>query len=484
MEKNENNRLFFIQKGGLELVFTKSILEKNIELIELIEVFHQKRDGEERSRYMLLINNIKGYNKLIRMLFNQSETEKKYDYKYIKLIVSILEDSSHLEEVRKSLHDIKEIDKLFKEAFSRFDISDKSLMSNEQVVVIIMHLFTFIGNLCYSGQDIRQKISTQFSMIIERVYKFLEFFEVDNIIHRNILETVLSFLINLSCDDKFRENLGKETKLIRYLITRVMKGVIEKFSSQNQKIFVQYDDIYEKICCLIYNLTFTNNNNISNTTLTYQEKYVSIEYYIELGIIEIIKNYLEKIFNTNFDFTSEASVLRTLMLTSKLTKSTSGELFGSKFYNLIISVTNKNFLKRDSKFVDNTIKILAHYLQNKNKKIVSSEVNLELLSENLREIFLLDYPSIDRDKEKERTINNMSLMISLVGNAPSLSEKFREIVKLLIEIAKEKMDLLRKNSAILLAKIAKSSKSMENCVRELHGMDVLMNVSKFIQINK
>jgi hypothetical protein len=58
------------------------------------------------------------------------------------------------------------------------------------------------------------------------------------------------------------------------------------------------------------------------------------------------------------------------------------------------------------------------------------------------------------------------------------------IVKNLIQIAKEKTDLLRKNSSILLAKIAKSSQEMENFVRDLHGMDVLLNVAKFININK
>lgn len=59
----------------------------------------------------------------------------------------------------------------------------------------------------------------------------------------------------------------------------------------------------------------------------------------------------------------------------------------------------------------------------------------------------------------------------------------KDIIPKIIEIAKEKLDLLRKNSAILLAKIVKSSSPMENFVRELHGMEVLMNVAKFIKLN-
>ena len=58
----------------------------------------------------------------------------------------------------------------------------------------------------------------------------------------------------------------------------------------------------------------------------------------------------------------------------------------------------------------------------------------------------------------------------------------KEIVELIIVICKEKRDLLRKNAAILLARIAKSSNEMEDFVRSLHGMEVLVNISKFIDI--
>ena len=77
----------------------------------------------------------------------------------------------------------------------------------------------------------------------------------------------------------------------------------------------------------------------------------------------------------------------------------------------------------------------------------------------------------------------MSLMISLVGRVPETAEKIRNIVKTLVSIAKDKTDLLRKNSAILLAKIAKASDRMQDFVRENHGMDVLLNIAKFIKID-
>ena len=457
-------------------------MQKNISLIDVIEVFHRDRD----QRYILVINNIKGYNKLISLLFNKSaNTDSKnsdnkisgnynHNYKYIKSLVSILEDSSHNEEVRKTLSDLREIDKLFRAALTQFDISDMNNTKDENVVIIIMHLFTFIGNLCYSVEEIRSKISEQYAIIVEKIYKFLEYFELNNLLHRNIIETVLSFLINLSCYEKFRLTFEqKESKMINFFIVLIMKELtgnkkyIEKFKN--------FDDLYERVCCLIYNLSFTTTNS-----------YSLIEFCVENGIIEIIENYIDNIFNQeknsfpNFNNLTEASLQRTLMLTAKITKLRSGS-FDDKFYNSVISLTNLKFLKINSTIIDNSIKILAHYLQGDKLDKTFSKIDLKILCENLKEIFLFDYLNIDR--EKERVINNMSVMISVLSINPEYSTIFKEIVKNLILIAKEKMDLLRKNSAILLAKIAKSSTSMENYVRELHGMDVLLNIAKFLQIN-
>jgi hypothetical protein len=99
----------------------------------------------------------------------------------------------------------------------------------------------------------------------------------------------------------------------------------------------------------------------------------------------------------------------------------------------------------------------------------------------LTELFLHDYKS---QAEKERIVNNMSLLISILTIYPELVEGLRPIIKIIIDIAKESTDVLRKNAAILLAKIVKSSDTMQNYIRELHGMDILLNVAKFIKVNK
>jgi hypothetical protein len=78
----------------------------------------------------------------------------------------------------------------------------------------------------------------------------------------------------------------------------------------------------------------------------------------------------------------------------------------------------------------------------------------------------------------------MSLINMILVNFANLAHLTKPIVKDIIYIAKEKYDLLRKNSALLLAKIAKSSDEMEQFVRNLHGIEVIMNIAKFIKLDK
>lgn len=77
--------------------------------------------------------------------------------------------------------------------------------------------------------------------------------------------------------------------------------------------------------------------------------------------------------------------------------------------------------------------------------------------------------------QMDRFVNICAAMSAFVDYFPDWIEMLREIVPLLIEIAKEKVDILRKNAAILLAKLAKNEK-LQPYIRELHGIEVLMAI--------
>jgi hypothetical protein len=184
------------------------------------------------------------------------------------------------------------------------------------------------------------------------------------------------------------------------------------------------------------------------------------------------------------------------MLLSKVVKNQSIDFngcFNLLCYKQIYNFIDLKYLGTNAKIVDNAIKIVAYLFHKlipliegncltKEQKEGITELDNKALVKRLVELFQHDYKMITM--EKERIVNNMSLMISITTVYPEMSEGLRPIVKNIIDIAKEMTDVLRKNAAILLAKIAKSSDEMQNYVRELHGMDVLLNVAKFIKVNK
>ena len=55
-------------------------------------------------------------------------------------------------------------------------------------------------------------------------------------------------------------------------------------------------------------------------------------------------------------------------------------------------------------------------------------------------------------------------------------DESKDNIILIINFASNYLNLTRKNSAVLLAKMMKFSTKIDSLVRENHGMDVLMNI--------
>jgi len=106
-------------------------------------------------------------------------------------------------------------------------------------------------------------------------------------------------------------------------------------------------------------------------------------------------------------------------------------------------------------------------------------VSLVTLASQLSEIFREDYPQLNNNKV--RVTNNLSLTISLINLEPKTGFKFADNIKSIINIVSNQIESLRKNAAIVLAKLAKVDTSIYNQIKENHGIDVLMNIHKFIK---
>lgn len=107
-------------------------------------------------------------------------------------------------------------------------------------------------------------------------------------------------------------------------------------------------------------------------------------------------------------------------------------------------------------------------------------LDIKFLVSNLNSTLLIDYKDFHTNKT-ERIVNNMSLGISICTICEDLCLEFKPIIPSLISIAKDKTDFLRKNAAILLAKLSRQG-GLYEYIKELHGIEVIMNIAKFLKL--
>ena len=103
----------------------------------------------------------------------------------------------------------------------------------------------------------RKKIVYKFKQCLYS-YKFeklINIFDSKNILHNNLLESLINLLSNLSCDNRIREDLNYiGVKFFTFLI-----GLCDKIISQME----ENEDLYEKILSLLYNISHSNQQLIT-----------------------------------------------------------------------------------------------------------------------------------------------------------------------------------------------------------------------------
>jgi hypothetical protein len=287
------------------------------------------------------MNGINGYAKLIKFLFeNEKENAAnkiQLSLKEIKTIVEILEDSTQNEAVRKSLIEVRKFEDLFLTSIDQFDISKKEVIDNGECVMILIHFFTFICNVCYSSDNLKKSLGLQFPKIIGKLYKFIEICDENNLFHTNLFESVISFLINISCEISFREKMKEEKPFLRFLIKTIKSKIYE---------ICKIKDLLERGISLLINLSYKDDLN---------------EFYLEEGIGEFLISNIK--FN---DFSIEMInqkedksmfLIRVMMLLSKLTKNEMVKFIKDNiFLEKIILLSDKSFYDKNTLIHDNVIK--------------------------------------------------------------------------------------------------------------------------------
>lgn len=477
--EREDNRyiLCFDMSGGIDALFVflnhpnnnnSNILTKVLTLINLIS---------KNEKYKPLINNVKGYNKLIYFLFStESKKEKKIaiTIEQANIILTILESATLNEASRKTITDIGQLDNMVDIVLKKYEIAK---ITDVPTSNLLSKTFTFICNICYSSNEIRAKISEKVSSIIyEQLNAFIDNYNYEKEYQRNMLSSILSFITNLSCDIKFRKNLSKETKFLKFLSENILIELINNELNLHKNPEV-IDEVYEKTASLFYNLTFIEG-----------EETKLIKYYTSIKIEAFLFYYINHKFNAKKKDTY-LPLLRSLMLLFRIVKY-NPQIF-DKDSNIpeketvldkLVTFFDTKYIAENPDIVEYNIKLWIFLVRNGNEILKSRMKKVVLSCNKILKDDCGNHGENITQKNMQRVVNMMSLHIAICGQFKEEANNMKEIVELMISICKEKTDLVRKNAAILLARIAKSSTEMEDYVRSLHGMDVLVNVSKFLNI--
>ena len=497
-ENEENNYiLFFSISGGIESLFNFLNSRANNDSLILTKLLTLLNLISDNDKYKLLVNSVKGYNKLIQFLFtseanakpedaaSDNKMKKKYadaanDNKHIgvsidqaNIILSILEGATLNDSCRKKITDISHLDQMSEIVLNKYELQK---ISDVKTANLLSKVYTFICNICYSSDEIRKKVSIKVSEIfIKQLNEFIDKYNIELEHHKNLLSSVLSFITNLANDVTFRTNISKEKKFLKFLSDNLLVTMINNELLLKGK---EMDEIYEKTCSLFYNLTFING----------EEKNI-VDYYFEIHIEAFLFYFINHKFNKNKEYLF-TYLLRTIMLLFRIVK------YNQKIFDTespipekesvldnLIDIMNPKFTESHPDIIDYNIKAWV-FLIKSDFKPMNEKGRMAKLIKNCSEMLRKDCGNEAKgvnEKNYQRIVNNLSLLIGIIGKYPDNAKEIKNIIPDIIIICKEKTELLRKNAAVLLAKFARSSEENEQYVRDLHGMEVLLSVSGFIK---
>ena len=477
--KDNNYILFFSISGGIETIFNYLKSQSNTDSDILTQILELLIVIISNSKYLTLINECKGFNQLIDFLFKtESNKDKKLSINLTQadMILTLLEKATLDDACRKKITDIEHIDAMAGIVLTKYVLNQ---VSDIKTANLLSKIYTFICNICYSSNDIRSKIAKGVSdTFFKQLNEFVEKYNIEIEYHRNLLGSVLSFIINMANDIPFRKKVYSEKKFLKFLSEHLLVNLI------NNELFMKedIDEFYEKTCSLFYNVSFIPGEEIQ-----------VIKYYLDIHIETfliyfIVHKYKFKTINNE---NMNLYLQRSLMLLLRLVKFNL-DIFANDskipekddLLNKLLEFFDLKYLEHCSFVIDYIIKIWIFILKSDYDKLNEKE-RIKILTKKTCEVLKAevkeDLTGIN-DKNKERIINNMSLIIAIMGKYKELAKEVKGVIPLAINICKEKTELLRKNAAILMARFAKAEPENEEYLRLLHGMDVLVSISGHLKI--
>ena len=480
--KDNNYILYFSISGGIDMLFNFLKSQANNDSDILTQILELLLIISSNPKYKTLINECKGYNQLIEFLFktesqdNNGEKKLAINLSQANIILELLEKATLDDSCRKRITDIDHIDLMAKIVLSKYELSK---VEDVETANLLTKIYTFICNICYSTTDIRSKIAKGVSdSFFKQLNQFIEKYNIEKEYHKNLLGAVLSFIINMANDIPFRKRVSQEKKFLKFLSQNLLVNLI------NNELFIkeEIDDFYEKTCSLFYNVSFIPGDEIN-----------IINYYLEIHIEKFLFYFIihKYKFKTVGNENLNLYLQRSLMLLLRIVKFNL-DIFNKdnklpekdEILDKLLEFMEEKYLINCPNILDYCIKIWIYILKCGYEKINEND-RIKKLTQKSCNILIKEVKndlSGINDKNYERIINTMSLIIAIMGIYKDLSKEVKVLIPLAINICKEKTELLRKNAAILMARYAKAAPESEEYLRQLHGMEVLVSVSGHLKI--
>lgn len=447
LAKNVDLKAYFYEKKGLEHA-VKLMTNGNIDGFLLLNIFlddnayYQETFVQKHQGLELLLK------QFTQILAEAREKDARL-FDNIEELLELLVTLSQNEKTRVMMKENSSCFNLYKEFFpiylEKYNQEHKSLGS----------YFSLLGNLCFGAGNslIKQAICQETSDFIVKIQPIF----MNNAKYLAPLkESICNLLVNICNDAKIREIFSSNEEFLRTLSEELKSINIVK-----DHRFLGYLQALLGVLC---NICF----QASPTALNYIET-LDLPKSLHIFLKELDKNNenFKEIYSRSLNILSRLSYSDPFVFPFELMQ----EFF---FTNRLYDSKSKEF-----GYTNHALRVLGRIFQCISKK---KELLFEVKEKCKPDQGLIQglLEVIGEDHE-QRFCNATVVAGDLVEIYGGLHE-WKGVLARLINVVKEKVNLMRKNAAIFLAKLAKNQENLE-VIRSLHGIEVLQSVANII-LNK
>jgi len=317
--------------------------------------------------------------------------------------------------------------------------------------------FGLIANLSVISPKFGKYLETQYfdkmlEPLVEKVFKKQKTSK-----YNRIKENLYGLIANLLREDSFRVKFLNENATISAFYKCILES-LDSFAILNPSNLKWIKSV-ENILAIFINLVFGVDDELRK------------KFFIgKLHLIEHVRRFMGLTIN-KIEYCPV--IQRVLQLVSRFDFEPS-IIDGHK--DIILNSFKEHFGNRAKELdiTNHALRMYAKWFNKQNEAALKEYLSAQDMKDLVKNLII-----ITKEDNQERFVNATLLIGNLAEVYPECSSSFKECIPVFLNICKEKMGVIRKNAAICVAKLSKSPENIQ-VIRDLHGIEILSNISKFI----